>query len=110
MNQRPVSFPNWKEVLAQAVLSPALKAAYIREILTFLRHCKAGRAAATVEVAKQYLGVREKQSTGPAREALRWFCREGSRKQAVPDAPAAPSTRSGQTRSTTEALRHAVIF
>ncbi len=85
MNIRPVSFPNWKDALAQSSLSPQLKAAYNREILTFLKHCKSGRAAATVEWAKKYLGWREKQSPGPAREALRWFYREGSRQPAAFD-------------------------
>src|SRR4051812_36417221 len=79
MNQRSISFPNWKEVLAGGPLSPQLKAAYTREILTFLKHCKSGHAAATNEVARSYLEWREKQSSGPAREALRWFYREGSR-------------------------------
>lgn len=55
MNQRPVSFPNWKEVLARAALSPPLKAAYTREILEFLKHCKTSRAPATNERAKQYV-------------------------------------------------------
>ena len=73
MDQRPISFPHWKQVLADSVLSPQLKAAYVREILTFLKHCKTGRAAATVAVAKEYLDWREKQSAGPARDALRWF-------------------------------------
>ena len=40
MHTRPVSFPNWKEVLAQAALSSQLKAAYTREILSFLKHCR----------------------------------------------------------------------
>ncbi len=66
-------------MLALADLSPPTKAAYLREILSFLKHCKAAHAAATVEVAKQYLSWREKQSRGPAREALRWFYREGDR-------------------------------
>jgi len=82
MNQRPVSFPNWKDVLARAALSPPLKTAYTREILEFLKHCKTSRAPATNERAKQYLEWREKQSTGPAREALRWFYREGRREPA----------------------------
>ncbi|MBI3886390.1 MAG: hypothetical protein HY302_11775 [Opitutae bacterium] len=77
MNIRPVSFPNWKDVLAQTALSPQVKLAYTREILTFLKHCKTSRAPATTELAKQYLGWREKQSAGPAREALRWFYKEG---------------------------------
>lgn len=71
-------------MLAQASLSPQLKAAYVREILTFLKHCKTSRAPATTELAKQYLGWREKQSAGPAREALRWFYREGF-KRAKPE-------------------------
>jgi hypothetical protein len=85
MHHRPISFPQWKQVLASSALSPQLKAAYTREILSFLRHCKAGHEAATVEVAKNYLAWREKQSpepspstgSGQAREALRWFYREG---------------------------------
>src|SRR3954462_7956840 len=79
MQHRPISFPNWKQVLAESTLSASLKAAYEREILGFLRHCKAGRVAATVQVARQFLDWREKQSDGPAREALRWFYRQGSR-------------------------------
>lgn len=74
---RPISFPDWKAALAQAPLSPSAKAAYTREILAFLKRCKEGRAAATVTVARQYLAWREKMSRGPAREALRWFYREG---------------------------------
>ena len=85
---RPVSFPTWKTSLAQASLSPALKAAYTREILGFLRHCKQGRLAATVAVAKAYLAWREKQSAGPAREALRWFYLRGAWQPASPPAGA----------------------
>jgi hypothetical protein len=76
---RPISFPNWKAALAQAPLGDALKAAYTREILSFLKHCKEARSAATVETAKRYLVWREKQSRGPSREALRWFYQEGRR-------------------------------
>lgn len=94
----PVSFPDWKGVLARSNLSAGVQAAYAREIITFLHHCKVSHAAATVEVAKQYLSVREKQSTGPAhstdpglaRVALRWFYREGSRKQGAPATTATP--------------------
>ena len=79
MNSRPISFPNWKAVLTQTAFSPPLKVAYTREILSFLHHCKAGHAAATTAWAKQYLEWRERQSAGPARDALRWFYREGQR-------------------------------
>lgn len=74
---RPISFPDWKAALAQAPLSAALKAAYVREILSFLKHCKETHSAATVATAKRYLAWREKQGRGPSREALRWFYREG---------------------------------
>jgi integron integrase len=75
--ERPISFPHWKDALAQAALPAVIKAAYGREILSFLKHCKDTRAAATTEVAKRYLDWRERQGRGPAREALRWFYREG---------------------------------
>jgi hypothetical protein len=55
MHQRPISFPQWKQVLAESACSPQLKAAYTREILTFLKYCKADHAAATVELAKHRL-------------------------------------------------------
>jgi hypothetical protein len=53
LNLRSASSPNWQASLAQAPLGDALKAAYAREILPFLRHCRASRAAATVELARQ---------------------------------------------------------
>lgn len=75
----PISFPTWKDQLTQADLPPSEQEAFRREILSFLRHCKDTHSAATTELAKQYLAVREKLSRGPAREALRWFFREGVR-------------------------------
>ena len=47
------------------------------------KHCKTCHAPATAELAKQYLAWREKQSAGPAREALRWFYREGRKSMTV---------------------------
>ncbi|HEX2860199.1 MAG TPA: integron integrase, partial [Lacunisphaera sp.] len=70
--------------MAACALNPQVKAAYTREILAFLKHCKAGHAAATVELARQYLAWREKQTNGPARDALRWFYREGHKAMASP--------------------------
>lgn len=86
MNNGPITFPNWKEVLAQAVLSPQVKAAYIREILTFLQHCKKTHSPPTVAFIRQWLATREQAGDGSAHFALRWFYREGSRNQAAPDA------------------------
>jgi integron integrase len=90
MHQRPISFPEWKAILACSPLTPQLKALYTREILTFLKHLKAAHAAATVEAAKQYLNWREKQSRGPAREALRWFYQEGRKDHRVGGPPGNP--------------------
>ena len=71
MNNRPVSFPGWKEALSHSDLSPGAKAAYAREVIGFLKHCKTRHAPATAELAKQYLETREKATTAPAREASR---------------------------------------
>lgn len=79
MHTDPIRFPRWKEALASASITPQVKAAYTREILSFLKYCKASHSAATVAVVKEYLDWREKQSRGPAREALRWFFREGKK-------------------------------
>lgn len=63
-------------------MSESTKVAYQREILSFLRHCKEHRAAATAEVARDYLVAREQLGSGPAREALRWFYRAGRERAA----------------------------
>jgi integron integrase len=75
MDNQPVSFPHWKQALAQAGLDPASEAAYVREIITFLKHCKTRRAPATVMLAKQYVEQQERLRKGPIRLALRWFFR-----------------------------------
>jgi integron integrase len=75
MDKQPVSFPNWKESLTQAGLPPERRSAYTREIIAFLRHCKNHHVPVSAELARQYLETREKQTTAPAREALRWFYR-----------------------------------
>lgn len=75
MHDQPISFPRWKDALAQANLDPALEAIYAREIISFLKHCKTLHAPATIGLAKQYLLMREKATNAPAREALRWFYR-----------------------------------
>jgi integron integrase len=80
MDNRPISFPQWKSALAQAGFTPQITAAYGREILAFLKVCKDARAPATVGLIKQHLLAREKLTTAPARQALRWFYTAG-RKQ-----------------------------
>lgn len=98
-DKQPVSFPGWKAALADSHLSPLVKASHTREILTFLRLCKSKHAPATVELVRQHLAIREPRTaagaTGPAREALRWFFREGQR--AARQDPAEPSPRKQPT-------------
>jgi len=75
MDNQPVSFLDWKQALAQSGLPPFQQAAYPREIITFLKHCKTQHVAATVLLAKQYVEPQERLRPGPVREALRWFFR-----------------------------------
>ena len=83
MHQRPMIFPNWNQVLATSALIPSLKAAYAREIPTFLRDCKSGHEATAVEFAKRYRAWREQRvraaEAALPREASRWFYPEGKR-------------------------------
>ena len=95
MNNGPISFPNWKQAFAESELDPNRQTAFAREIISFLRHCKLKHAPATVELIRQWLAFREKQSDGPAHLALRWFYREGWRKQAAPEAGAALKGNAG---------------
>jgi len=75
MDNRPISFPEWKSALARAPLLAGEQEAFRSEILSFLRQCKLQRSPATPAFMKQYLVERERASSGPAREALRWFYR-----------------------------------
>ncbi len=68
-----VSFPTWSVALSAASLPPATLAAYRRELLAFLHHCKVEHAPATIMLAKEYLAARERQGAKDARPALRWF-------------------------------------
>lgn len=112
-SHQPVSFPGWKGVLAQANLSPTVKASYVREIITFLHHCKVTHSPATVALIRQWLTTREPRhaaeitgkSVSPAREALRWFYKEGSRKQAVPAVSGATEARPNASAGFTEITR-----
>jgi len=66
-------------VLSEARFDLRTEAAYRREIIAFLRHCKLRRAPATVERAKAYVEERERQTAAPVREALRWWFRAAGR-------------------------------
>lgn len=75
MDSRPVSFADWKAVLARAPLLETEREAFRQEILSYLHHCKVQRSPATAASMKLYLVERERSTSGPAREALRWFYR-----------------------------------
>jgi hypothetical protein len=94
-DRRSLWFPGWKEALAAAPLPAETKQTFRQEILSFLHHCKARRAPATVMLVKQYLPDRERQGANEARSALRWFFRQGRLAGvAVPPAPTGvPATR-----------------
>ncbi len=91
MDNRPVSFPEWKTALARAPLLVSEREAFRREILGFLHQCKVQRCPATPAFMKQYLVERERTSAGPAREALRWFYRAA---KGMPAHRALPAVRS----------------
>jgi integron integrase len=87
--RRRLSFPGWKEALSSAALAVEIKAEFRREILSFLRHGKVRRAAATIMLVKEYLPEREKQGANAARPALRWFFVQGRAASGNPAQPAA---------------------
>lgn len=95
MDNQSVSFPDWKDALAHAGLGAAREGAFLREIISFLKHCKTQRSPATIPLAKAYVEQHEKTTAGPVREALRWFFRaakSGSRDGRI-GAPAATRLR-----------------
>jgi integron integrase len=100
---RPITFPHWKAALAQAPFGEPIRAAYTREILSFLKYCKEARSAATVQSAKRYLAWRECQGRGPARDALRWFYREG-RNPVRPDNEQSPGSGGSQAADRDEGV------
>lgn len=73
MDTTPLSFPNWKEVLATAGLGSAVEESYRQEVIALLKFCKTRRVPVTVRLAKQYVEAHENSRRGPVRAALRWF-------------------------------------
>lgn len=70
--KRPISFPDWKAALAGAKLSPVVKEAHRRAILTLLKFCKNAHTPVTVALIRSYLRTAAEPGT---REGLRWFYR-----------------------------------
>lgn len=74
MHQQPISFPSWKDALANSRLTPATKSSHAREIIAYLRRCRSRHQPASAADMKSYLEAIPKQDAASrAREALRWF-------------------------------------
>ena len=69
----PLSFPNWKVVLARSDLDETTRRRFEREIITFLHGCKQLRSPAPVTMIKRYLTDPARQGQSACREALRWW-------------------------------------
>lgn len=95
METGPISFPDWMQSLASTSLTPVQRAAFEREIIGFLKHCKIQRTPVTVELARLYVLERSGRSPGPLRAALRWFVRRG---RVPPELPRDASVRTGPGR------------
>jgi integron integrase len=74
-DRESIRFPEWKQVLAQADLSAAVRERHRRGILGFLKYCKDRRSPASVVVIRGYLATAEGAG---ARGALAWFWRAAS--------------------------------
>lgn len=73
-----VSFPNWPEALADEFTDSARRGGVTKDIVGFLRFCKAASVPASVSSAKFYIEKTEAQANCPRedlRESLRWFFR-----------------------------------
>ena len=71
----PISFPNWREVLGSDVPDSTRRSAFEADINEFLFFCRQHHAAATIGLAKYYLGRPHLSAVARRREALRWFVR-----------------------------------
>lgn len=73
--ERPLSFPTWKDALAASPLTDASRTQFHRAILEFLHACKVLGRPASIRLVKVYLSDRSRAEI--TREALRWFFRTG---------------------------------
>lgn len=91
----PISFPNWKQSLADdPSLSASIRARYARAIVGFLAECRRRHEPASVALAKTYLEERQAEEASDERLALRWFVRSAAARRPKgaepPRAPAPP--------------------
>jgi integron integrase len=76
VERKPVSFKDWKEVLAGARLADETRADMQQAIFGFLRFCKGKCAPASIMLSKLYIAEREAQAgrrDERLRAGLRWF-------------------------------------
>ena len=98
VENRPVSFPQWQHSLAAAGLPDAQRAAFRREIMAFLHHCKVAHAPASITLARQFLATRDGSASTLARDALRWFIRSGRTPRFPAVEPEHPATHTGSAQ------------
>lgn len=93
---RAISFPQWRNALERSSLPDRTKWLHQRHLLGFLRFCKTKHAPVSIRIARLFL---EEASLAPdrigeAKEALRWFIREGRKQTPERETPAiVPSHR-----------------
>lgn len=98
-----ISFPQWREALARACLSPAAEAAHGRAVEAFFRLCRERHVPATVALARHYLAALPAGKSDEAREALRWLFRAA---WAQPPAEAAEADRWSRARQFRPSTAH----
>ncbi|MBL9204688.1 MAG: integron integrase [Opitutaceae bacterium] len=84
---RPIRFHSWCRVLSEQAASPAVFELHKRTIIGFLAYCRKLRTVACIATCRSYLetvGSRSPDTVVVAREALRWFVREGRRQRSPP--------------------------
>ncbi len=93
---KELNFPDWREALAGVRLPEPQRNSYAITIGWFLSFCRRGRAEVTHQSARDFMewAIREKQpnpwQVEQWKEAIRWFFREGQRRQAQSGAGAEP--------------------
>jgi integron integrase len=83
---KEVNFPNWKEVLAQSNLPKRQQQSFEITLRWYLSFCRRGRAAVTVQSARDFVQWATGEKKPAAwqieqwKEAIRWLFREGKPK------------------------------
>ena len=101
---KEIQFRQWPEVLAQADLSERQKASWAITLRWYLNFCRRGRAAVTVQSARDFIAWAQQEKHPEPwqleswKEALNWFFRKGEQpvvKAPDPDPVPIPQTTVG---------------